>query len=62
MREAPGNPEVIYRNAVVNTLTGRLDEGRALLAQALKAGYSASEAAIDDDLRALGPLSPRAAM
>jgi tetratricopeptide (TPR) repeat protein/tRNA A-37 threonylcarbamoyl transferase component Bud32/TolB-like protein len=62
MREAPGNPEVIYRNAVVNTLTGNLDQGRALLAQALKAGYSASEAAIDDDLRALGPLSPRAAM
>jgi len=61
MREAPGDPNVIYRNAVVNALTGRLDEGRALLDQALKAGYSASEAAIDDDLRALGPVGARAA-
>jgi tetratricopeptide (TPR) repeat protein/tRNA A-37 threonylcarbamoyl transferase component Bud32/TolB-like protein len=55
LREAPQNPEVIYRNAVVSTLTGRLDEGRAFLDRALKAGYSASEAAMDDDLRALGP-------
>ncbi len=55
MREAPGNPDVIYRAAVVNTLAGRLTEGRVLLDQALNAGYSASEAAIDDDLRALGP-------
>ena len=61
MRDAPGNPDVIYRNAVVNALTGRLDQGRALLALALKAGYSASEAAIDEDLRALGPIAARAA-
>jgi Flp pilus assembly protein TadD len=61
MRELPGNPDVIYRNAVVNALTGRLDESRALLDQALKAGYSASEADIDDDLRALGPIGARVA-
>jgi serine/threonine-protein kinase len=61
LREAPQNPDVIYRNAVVSTLTGRLDEGRTFLDRALKAGYSASEAAIDDDLRALGPPAARAA-
>jgi eukaryotic-like serine/threonine-protein kinase len=61
MQDAPGNPDVIYRNAVVNALTGRIDEGRDLLDRALKAGYSASEAAIDDDLRALGPPGARAA-
>jgi tetratricopeptide (TPR) repeat protein/TolB-like protein len=61
LKEAPQNPEVIYRNAVVATLTGRLDEGRTFLDRALKAGYSASEAAIDDDLRALGPQAVRAA-
>jgi serine/threonine-protein kinase len=61
LREAPQNPDVLYRNAVVSTLTGRLDEGRTFLDRALKAGYSASEAAIDDDLRALGPPVARAA-
>ena len=55
LREAPRNPEVIYRNAVVSALTGRLDEGRSFLDRALKAGYSATDAAVDDDLRALGP-------
>ena len=61
LKEAPQNPEIIYRNAVVATLTGRLDEGRTFLDRALKAGYSASEAAIDDDLRALGSAPVRAA-
>ena len=61
LKEAPQNPEIIYRNAVVATLTGRLDEGRTFLDRALKAGYSATEAAIDDDLRALGPPAVRAA-
>jgi tetratricopeptide (TPR) repeat protein/tRNA A-37 threonylcarbamoyl transferase component Bud32/TolB-like protein len=61
LREAPTNPDVIYRCAVVATLTGRLDEGRAFLDRALKAGFSASEAAVDDDLRALGPAAARAA-
>ena len=62
MRAAPGNPEILYRGAVVSTLGGRLDEGRALLARALKAGYSESEAAVDDDLRALRAAEqPRAA-
>jgi tetratricopeptide (TPR) repeat protein/TolB-like protein/tRNA A-37 threonylcarbamoyl transferase component Bud32 len=61
LKEAPQNPEVIYRNAVVAALTGRLDEGRTFLDRALKAGYSASEAAIDDDLRVLGPPAVRAA-
>ncbi len=61
MRAAPDQPDVLYRGAVVNALTGRLDEGRRLLARALAAGYSASEAAVDDDLRALGPVAARAA-
>ena len=60
LRDAPTDPEVIYRNAVVNVLTGRLDEGRTLRDRAIAVGYSASEAAVDDDLRALGPVSPRA--
>jgi eukaryotic-like serine/threonine-protein kinase len=60
LREAPGNPDVIYRNAVVCALTGRIDEARALRDQALKAGYSASEAAVDDDLHALGPAAAQA--
>ena len=61
MRDAPDQPDVLYRGAVVSALSGRLDEGRRLLARALEAGYSASEAAVDDDLRALGPVAARAA-
>jgi hypothetical protein len=55
LRDAPGNPDVLYRAAVVHTLAGRLDEGRTFRAEAVKAGYSTSEAAVDDDLHALGP-------
>jgi eukaryotic-like serine/threonine-protein kinase len=61
MREAVDNPEVIYDGAVVQALTGRLDESRSLLDRAIKAGYSASEAAVDDDLRALGLTTSRPA-
>lgn len=61
LRDAPDNPDVIYRNAVVSALAGRIDESRALLDRALKAGYSASEAAVDDDLRALRPMAAGAA-
>jgi superkiller protein 3 len=61
MREAADNPEVIYDGAVVHALTGRLDDSRSLLDRAIKAGYSAHEAAVDDDLRALGLTTPRPA-
>jgi hypothetical protein len=61
MREAADDPEVIYDGAVVQALTGRLDDSRTLLDRAIKAGYSAAEAAMDDDLRALDLTAPRQA-
>jgi hypothetical protein len=61
MREAADDPEVIYDGAVVQALTGRLDDSRSLLDRAIKAGYSAGEAAMDDDLRALGLATSRPA-
>ena len=61
MREAADNPEVIYDGAVVHALTGQLEASRSLLERAIRAGYSANEAAVDDDLRALGLTTPRPA-
>jgi len=54
---SPGNPEVTYRQAVVLTLAGRLDEAILTLDKAIRQGYSAKFIEGDDDF---APLRKRA--
>ena len=50
---SPGNPEITYRQAVVHTLAGRLDEALRALGAAIGQGYSVSFIAGDDDFATL---------
>ena len=49
----PGNPEILYRAAVVDALLGDRVNGMKALVNALDHGYSATLALADDDLAAL---------
>jgi tetratricopeptide (TPR) repeat protein len=50
---SPAVPEILYRQAVVNALCGRPEEGLAALEKALNKGYSVKFAQNDDDLATL---------
>ena len=52
----PGNPEILYRAAVVDALLGDTVNGMKALANALDHGYSATLALADDDLAVLKDL------
>ena len=52
----PGNPELLYRTSVVQTLLGDKANGMKALGDALDRGYSAVLARDDDDLAALRDL------
>ncbi len=49
----PQNADVLRRLAVVHAAAGRLDEALDVIIRAVDAGFSRSEAALDDDLAAL---------
>jgi tetratricopeptide (TPR) repeat protein len=52
-RLSPADGEVLYRQAVVAALAGHADQSLAALGQALARGYSATDAARDDDFGSL---------
>jgi tetratricopeptide (TPR) repeat protein/tRNA A-37 threonylcarbamoyl transferase component Bud32 len=52
-RLSPADGEVLYRNAVVAALAGHPDAALSALDQALSRGYSAADAARDDDFGTL---------
>ena len=56
VRQAPQDPEVAYKLAVIDVLAGRLDEARVSLARAVALGYSAARLDADRDLDRLRPL------
>ena len=49
----PRNADALYRLAVVHALAGRLNDALEGISRAVDAGFSRSEAALDDDLIAL---------